>query len=78
MDDGLRFGDIDGDGDGVRELTALLERRCETGGTVKDGRIEIRGDQRRVEKVQDLGPAGWYTHRLSLGRVRSGSTARAS
>jgi len=37
----LPFGE-----DGVRELAALLKQRCGTGGTVKDGRIEIQGDQR--------------------------------
>ena len=28
------------------ELAATLKQRCGTGGTVKDGRIEIQGDQR--------------------------------
>ena len=32
--------------DAVRELAALLKQRCGTGGTVKNGRIEIQGDQR--------------------------------
>lgn len=31
---------------GLRELAATLKQRCGTGGTVKDGRIEIQGDQR--------------------------------
>src|SRR5579885_1727750 len=30
---------------GLRELAARLKQRCGTGGTVKDGRIEIQGDQ---------------------------------
>jgi predicted translation initiation factor SUI1 len=38
--------DLPLDEDGVRELVALLKQRCGTGGTVKDGRIEIQGDQR--------------------------------
>ena len=38
--------DLPFDDDGVRELAALLKQRCGTGGTVKDGRIEIQGDQR--------------------------------
>lgn len=29
---------------GVRELAGELKRRCGTGGTVKDGAIEIQGD----------------------------------
>jgi translation initiation factor 1 len=42
---------------GVRELAALLKQRCGTGGTVKDGRIEIQGDQREriVAELERLG-----------------------
>jgi translation initiation factor 1 len=38
--------DVPLDGAGLLELAALLKDRCGTGGTVKDGRIEIQGDQR--------------------------------
>jgi predicted translation initiation factor SUI1 len=31
---------------GVRDLAANLKQRCGTGGTVKDGKIEIQGDHR--------------------------------
>ncbi len=43
--------------DGVRELAALLKQRCGTGGTVKDGRIQIQGDQREriVAELEKLG-----------------------
>jgi protein-tyrosine phosphatase len=43
--------------DGVRELAALLKQRCGTGGTVKNGRIEIQGDQREriVAELEKLG-----------------------
>jgi protein-tyrosine phosphatase len=43
--------------DGVRELAARLKQRCGTGGTVKDGRIEIQGDQREriVAELEKLG-----------------------
>jgi predicted translation initiation factor SUI1 len=39
--------DLPLDENGLRELAALLKQRCGTGGTVKDGRIEIQGDQRQ-------------------------------
>ena len=32
---------------GMQELASTLKQTCGTGGTVKDGRIEIQGDQRR-------------------------------
>ena len=49
--------DLPLDDDGMRELAALLKQRCGTGGTVKDGRIEIQGDQREriVAELERLG-----------------------
>ena len=49
--------DLPLDDDGVRKLAALLKQRCGTGGTVKDGRIEIQGDQREriVAELEKLG-----------------------
>jgi predicted translation initiation factor SUI1 len=49
--------DLPLDEDGVRKLAALLKQRCGTGGTVKDGRIEIQGDQREriVAELEKLG-----------------------
>jgi predicted translation initiation factor SUI1 len=38
--------DVPLDEAGLLELAAQLKERCGTGGTVKDGRIEIQGDQR--------------------------------
>jgi protein-tyrosine phosphatase len=38
--------DVPLDEDGLLELATRLKDRCGTGGTVKDGRIEIQGDQR--------------------------------
>jgi len=38
--------DVPLDEAGLLELAATLKQRCGTGGTVKDGRIEIQGDQR--------------------------------
>jgi translation initiation factor 1 len=34
--------------DGLLELSKQLKQRCGTGGTVKDGVIEIQGDQRET------------------------------
>lgn len=49
--------DVPLDEAGLRELAALLKQRCGTGGTVKDGRIEIQGDQREriVAELEKLG-----------------------
>ena len=38
--------DLPADEEIVHELAAALKQRCGTGGTVKDGNIEIQGDQR--------------------------------
>jgi protein-tyrosine phosphatase len=42
---------------GLRELAATLKQRCGTGGTVKEGRIEIQGDQRErvAAELEKLG-----------------------
>ena len=42
---------------GLQDLAATLKTRCGTGGTVKDGRIEIQGDQREriVAELERLG-----------------------
>jgi len=49
--------DVPLDENGIRELAATLKQRCGTGGTVKDGRIEIQGDQRQriVAELEKLG-----------------------
>ena len=41
----------------IQELAALLKQKCGTGGTVKDKRIEIQGDQRDriVAELEKLG-----------------------
>lgn len=47
---------------GIAELAATLKNRCGTGGTVKDGVIEIQGDQRdRV--TQELERLGYQVKR---------------
>jgi translation initiation factor 1 len=45
------------DENGLKELAATLKRRCGSGGTVTDGRIEIQGDQREriVVELEKLG-----------------------
>lgn len=35
-------------GDALRDLASELKRRCGTGGTLKDGTIEIQGDHRET------------------------------
>jgi translation initiation factor 1 len=49
--------DLPLDENGLRELAATLKQRCSTGGKVKDGRIEIQGDQRErvVIELEKLG-----------------------
>src|SRR5262249_43363067 len=49
--------DVPLDEDGLKELAATLKQRCGTGGTVKDRRIEIQGDQRErvVAELERLG-----------------------
>jgi translation initiation factor 1 len=49
--------DVPQDESGLRELAATLKHRCGTGGTVKDRRIEIQGDQREriVAELERLG-----------------------
>jgi protein-tyrosine phosphatase len=49
--------DLPLDENGLRELAATLKQRCGTGGTVKDARIEIQGDQREriVAELEKLG-----------------------
>jgi len=43
--------------DQLKELAAALKQKCGTGGTVKNGRIEIQGDHRDriVAELEQLG-----------------------
>jgi predicted translation initiation factor SUI1 len=49
--------DLPLDENGLKELAGTLKQRCGTGGTVKDGRIEIQGDQREriAAELEKLG-----------------------
>lgn len=40
------------DADGVKSLSGDLKRRCGSGGTLKDGAIEIQGDHRDLLKQE--------------------------
>jgi protein-tyrosine phosphatase len=49
--------DVPLDEDDLKKLAGTLKQRCGTGGTVKDGRIEIQGDQREriIAELEKLG-----------------------
>jgi translation initiation factor 1 len=47
---------------GILQLATRLKRRCGSGGTVKDGVIEIQGDHRDVV-VTELQREGWTVKR---------------
>ena len=50
------------DPNALKELARQLKQRCGTGGTVKDGTIEIQGDHRDV-LVEELQKQGWTVRR---------------
>jgi len=45
-------------GDDLKDLARTLKQRCGSGGTLKDGVIEIQGDHRDV-LVAELSARGW-------------------
>ncbi len=49
--------DVSVDEVALKELATQLKQRCGSGGTVKDGRIEIQGDQREriIAELEKLG-----------------------
>lgn len=47
---------------GIAELAAQLKKKCGSGGTVKDGVIEIQGDHRDTI-VEALAKLGWTVKR---------------
>jgi translation initiation factor 1 len=55
--------DVPLDENGLKDLAAVLKQRCGTGGTVKDGRIEIQGDQRE-RIIAELEKLGYKTKRV--------------
>jgi predicted translation initiation factor SUI1 len=56
------ISDLPLDERGLTELAARLKQRLGTGGTVKDGRVEIQGDHRdRI--VQELEGMGYRVKR---------------
>jgi predicted translation initiation factor SUI1 len=55
--------DVPLDESGLRDMAATLKQQCGTGGTVKDGRIEIQGDQRE-RIVAELAKLGYKVKRV--------------
>ena len=51
------------DAAGLAELCTHLKKRCGSGGTLKEGVIEIQGDQRDVI-VAELSRRGWTVKRV--------------
>ena len=51
------------DENGLKQLAAALKQRCGTGGTVKDRRIEIQGDERE-RSVVELEKLGYKVKRV--------------
>lgn len=49
-------------GEALAALASRLKKRCGSGGTVKDGAIEIQGDHRDTI-MQELAPLGWTVKR---------------
>jgi translation initiation factor 1 len=49
-------------GEALADLAARLKRLCGSGGTVKDGVIEIQGDHRDL-LVAELAKQGWTVRR---------------
>ncbi|HPF60972.1 MAG: translation initiation factor Sui1 [Gemmatimonadetes bacterium] len=47
----------------LAELATALKKRCGSGGTVKDGRVEIQGDHRDL-LVTELGKRGFTVKRV--------------
>ena len=54
---------LSGTDDDLRELASELKRRCGTGGTLKDGVIEIQGDHRDT-LVESLKSKGLTTRKV--------------
>jgi len=51
------------DGAGLSELASALKKRCGSGGTARDGRIEIQGDHRDL-LVTELRQRGYVVKRV--------------
>lgn len=50
------------DQSGLQELSKELKKRCGSGGTVKDGVIEIQGDHRE-QLLEEMQKRGWVVKR---------------
>jgi translation initiation factor 1 len=55
--------DLPVDAAGLAELASKLKQKCGAGGAVKDGRVEIQGDQRE-RVIQELEQMGYQVKRV--------------
>ncbi len=61
----ITISGLDESADKLAEIAALLKKKCGCGGSVKDGVIEIQGDQRELVQ-QELTKLG-YKHKWAGG-----------
>jgi len=61
----ITISGLDESADKLSEIAALLKKKCGCGGSVKDGVIEIQGDQRELVQ-QELTKLG-YKHKWAGG-----------
>ena len=64
------------DSDALTRLGKQFKAACGSGGTVKDGVIEIRGDHRE-RVIEALGKQGWVVKRTGMTTIIFSTRSRA-